>query len=152
MMIKRKPHLCWNQPPKIGSKSKDQGTLEIGSKLGSTGPKIAGKSKNDDAESNKTSKSKDDETSTPAAVAKSNKQDVSKTGKSKQETPKTPVSKGKSTKTGDKSNNTNLSTKVKFTSSKAKEKESGDVKHSSTSGKTMENPKGKSLNSSNDQG
>ncbi|XP_008445261.2 sister chromatid cohesion protein PDS5 homolog C [Cucumis melo] len=135
-----------------GSKSKDQGTPKTGSKPGSTGPKIAGKSKNDDAESNKTSKSKDDETSTPAVVAKSIKQDVSKTGKSKQETPKTPVSKGKSTKTGDKSSNTNLSTKVKFTSSKAKEKESGDVKNSSTSGKTMENSKGKSLNSSNDQG
>lgn len=144
--------------PKVGrpttvtgsNKSKDQSTPKTGSKVGSTGPKIAGKSKNDDAESHKTSKLKDDETSTPAVVAKS-KPDVLKTGKSKQETPKTPaISKGKSTKTGDKSNNTNLSTKVKFTSSKSKE--SGDVKNSAASGKTIENSKGKSLNSSNDQG
>ncbi|TYK31118.1 protein starmaker [Cucumis melo var. makuwa] len=65
---------------------------KTGSKLGSTAPKTAGKSKNDDAESNETNKYKDDETSTPAAVPKSNKQDVSETGKSKQETPKILVS------------------------------------------------------------
>ncbi|XP_038884574.1 titin homolog [Benincasa hispida] len=133
-----------------GSKSKDQSTPKSGSKAGKTGPKISGKSKTDDAESHKTSKSKEDETSTPAVVAKS-KQDVSKTGKSKQETPKAPaISKGKSTKTGDKSNSSNLSTKVKFTSSKSKE--SGDAKNLASSAKTVENSKGKSLNSSNDQG
>ncbi|KAG6598548.1 hypothetical protein SDJN03_08326, partial [Cucurbita argyrosperma subsp. sororia] len=142
--------------PKVGrpanvSKSKDQTTPKTVGKAGSTGPKIVGKSKNDDAESHKSSKLKDNETTTPTVVAKS-KQDVLKTGKSKQETPKTPaISKGKSTtKTGDKSNSANLSPKVKFTSSKSKE--SGDLKNSAALGKTMENSKGKSLTSSNDQG
>ncbi|KAG7020414.1 Sister chromatid cohesion protein PDS5-like A [Cucurbita argyrosperma subsp. argyrosperma] len=139
-------------PGSTASKSKDQTTPKTGSKAGSAGPKIAGKSRNDDAESHKTGKLKDDETSTPAAAASvKSKQDVLKTGKSKQETPKTPaISKGKSPKTGDKSNNSNLSSKVKFTSSKSKE--SGDLKNSPASGKATENSKGKSLNSSNDQG
>ncbi|KAI4337253.1 hypothetical protein L6164_015693 [Bauhinia variegata] len=124
----------------VSRKSKDHTSKSGSSKSVDTSARMS-KSKNSDTP--KTSKSKDDDVSTPKPSAKS-KQETLRSGKSKQETSN--ASKGKPSKGGRKSN-VNGTGKMKSGSSKAK-----DDENSEDSTKAAEDTKSKTPNSPKTQG
>lgn len=126
----------------VRRKSKD-GTPKSGSSK-SAAQKLTAKSKN--SGTSKTSKSKDDDISTPKPSVKS-KQETTKSGKSKQKTPEAAASKGKAPKSGGKSN-VKGSGKVKSGILKRKDLES---ENSDVSTREVEDTKGKTSSSSKAQ-
>ncbi|KAL6216045.1 hypothetical protein ACLB2K_009272 [Fragaria x ananassa] len=128
-----------------GGKSKDQ-TPKSGGKSVDVAQKVSSKSKNNESQTPKSGKSKEDDSSTPRASTKS-KQDTQKAGKSNKGTPKTSPTtpKGKSSMSSSKANG-----KVK---SGSKARGSEDMEEDSTdSEKEPERTKGKSTISSKAQG
>ncbi|EXB86689.1 hypothetical protein L484_013220 [Morus notabilis] len=147
-----------------GGKSKDQTPRSGSSKSATITSKSSSKSKNNDAQKSKTTKSKDESSTlstkskqdTPKAGSKQDtskagsKQDTPKAGKSKSSTPKAvSVSKDKPNQTSGKSS-ANGTGKVKSGSSKVKGNEDGK-EDASDSEKVVETTKGKSPNPSKGQ-